>query len=249
MRSIIMFAAAAFLSVSALVGFVPHTASAADELDEKRVMEIVEKMLRERPEIIVEALTAYQEKQELAKKERQQEMLSSNADALFKRQGDPFIGNANAKVTIVEFFDYRCGYCKRVLNDVVAVIQANPDVKIVFKEFPILGEASVLATQVSLAVNAVAPAKYGEFHKKVMSGRGSVDKASLLRIASALGIDTAAVEAKMESGEILTAIRENYQLAEKLGIRGTPAFVVGDQVVPGAVDRATLEKLIAEQRG
>lgn len=249
MRSIVAIAASAFLLVSALVGIVPATASAADELDEKRVMEIVEKMLRERPEIIVDALTAYQEKQELAKKERQQEMLNSYADTLFSKKGDPFIGNANGKVTIVEFFDYRCGYCKRVLNDVVAVMKANADVKIVFKEFPILGDASMLVTRVSLAVNAVAPAKYGEFHKKVMGGRGSVDKASLLHIASALGIDTAAVEVAMESDDVSTAIRDNYLLAEQLGIRGTPAFVIGDQVVPGAIDRATLEKLIAGQRG
>ena len=249
MRRILAITAAAFLAVSALVGLAPTTASAADELSEKRVMEIVEKMLREQPEIIVEALTAYQAKQELEEKERQREMLSSNNRNLYNRPGDPFIGNPDAKITVVEFFDYRCGYCKRVLKDVVALTEANPDIKVVFKEFPILGDASVLASRISLAVNEVAPAKYAEFHKKVMGGRGAVNKASLLRIADALGIDTAAVEAAMEAKAVSSAIRENYELAEQLGIRGTPAFVVGDQVIPGAVDRATLEKLIAQQRG
>ncbi len=249
MPSIMVIAAAAFLVFAASVGLTPAPTSASDELDEKRVMEIVEKMLRERPEIIVEALAAYQAKQELAEKERQKAMLSSSNKLLFNRPGDPFIGNPDAKITIVEFFDYRCGYCKRVLKDVVAIADANPDIKVVFKEFPILGDASVVASRISLAINEVAPAKYGEFHKKVMSGRGAINKALLLRIAAALGIDTTAVEAQMESKAVSAAIRDTYQLAEQLGIRGTPAFVVGDQVVPGAIDRATLEKLIAEQRG
>lgn len=248
MRGILAMSVAALIALSAAIGFTPSPA-AADDMDEQRVREIVEQLLRERPELIVDAITAYQEKQELAKQAAQRDALSVRSKDLFERPGDPFIGNPNAAITVVEFFDYRCGYCKRVLKDVVAVAEANDDVKVVFKEFPILGEASVIASRVSLAVNMVAPQKYGEFHKKAMSGRGSYSESSLLQLAEAMGIDSAAVKAKIDSDEVNSAIRANYELAEQLGIRGTPAFVVGDQVVPGAISRSALEQLIKEQRG
>lgn len=248
MRSILAMSAAALIALSAAIGFAPSPA-AADDMDEQRVREIVEQLLRERPELIVEAITAYQEKQELAKQAAQRNALSSRAQDLFNRPGDPFIGNPNAAITLVEFFDYRCGYCKRVLNDVAAVAEANGDVKVVFKEFPILGEASVMASRVSLAVNLVAPQKYGEFHKKVLGGRGTYTESALLQLADAMGIDSAAVKAKIGSDEVNSAIRANYELAEQLGIRGTPAFVIGDQVVPGAISRSALEELVKQQRG
>lgn len=248
MRGILAMSVAALIALSAAIGFMPSP-TMADDMDEQRVREIVEQLLRERPEIIVEAITAYQEEQELAKQTAQRDALSARAKELFEQPGDPFIGNPDAAITVVEFFDYRCGYCKRVLNDVVAVAAAHNDVKVVFKEFPILGEASVIASRVSLAVNMVAPQKYGEFHKKVMSGRGSYTESSLLQLADAMGIDPDAVRAKIDSDEVNSAIRSNYELAEQLGIRGTPAFVVGDQVVPGAISRSALEQLIQQQRG
>ena len=241
-------AAAAALALAAVLAWPPHPA-AADEVDEKRIVEIVEKLLRERPELVVEALTAYQERQELAKQTRQKEALSANRAVLFDRDGDPFIGDPDAKVTVVEFFDYRCGYCKRVLNDVVDLVRDNDDVKVVFKEFPILGEASVLASQVALAVHLVAPKKYGEFHKRLMGSRGSFSEESLLQLADALGVDADAVKARMDDDEVQNALRSNYELAQQLGINGTPAFVIGDQIVPGAVSRQTLDRLVEEQRG
>lgn len=248
MRAIMAVSVAALIALSAVIGFTPAPA-AADEMSEQRVREIVEQLLRERPELIVEAITAYQEKQELAKQAAQRNALSARAKDLFERPGDPFIGNPDAPITLVEFFDYRCGYCKRVLDDVEAVAAANDDVKVVFKEFPILGDASVVASHVSLAVNLVAPLKYGEFHKKAMRGRGGYTERSLLQLADAMGIDSAAVKAKIGSDEVNDAIRANYELAKQLGIRGTPAFVIGDQVVPGAVSRGALEKLIEQERG
>jgi protein-disulfide isomerase len=249
MRAMVAVVAGGAMALAIAASALPGSALAADPAEEMRIVEIVEKLLRERPELVVEALTAYQARQEQAEQLRQKEMLAVNSDNLFDRPGDPFIGNPKGTVTLVEFFDYRCGYCKRVTGDVAALVESNKDLKIVFKEFPILGDPSVLASRVSLAVNLVAPEKYGEFHKKLMTGRGGYDQASLLKLAAALGIDAAAVEAKLDDKAVTTAIAENYQLAEQLGIRGTPAFVIGDRVVPGAADRATLERLIREARG
>ena len=248
MRNFVTRTVAAAIALGATV-FSGAAPAAADNLDEQRVREIVEQMLRERPEIIVEALTAYQAKQELEKEQRQRDALAAKSRDLFHRAGDPFVGNADAPITVVEFFDYRCGYCKRVLNDVMAVASENDDVKVVFKEFPILGEASVMATRVSLAVNIVAPEKYAEFHKRAMGGRGSYNEESLLQLVDALGISPDEVKAQMDSAEVNASIRANYELAEQLGIRGTPAFVIGDQVVPGAISRSALQKLIEQQRG
>ena len=248
MRGFLAMSLAAFVALSTMAG-LSLPAAAADEMSEERVRQIVEQLLRERPEIIVEAITAYQQQQELAQQAAQRDALSARAKDLYERPGDPFIGNPDAPITLVEFFDYRCGYCKRVLNDVVAVVEANDDVKVVFKEFPILGEASVIASRVALAVNLVAPEKYGEFHKKAMSGRGSYSESALLQLADAMGIDAAAVKAKINSDEVSAAIIANHELAEQLGIRGTPAFVIGDQVIPGAISRSALEQLIKQQRG
>jgi protein-disulfide isomerase len=247
LRSAIATVALSAGVVLALAGTPMQQARAAD-LSEKQIGAILEKLLLERPEIIVWALESYQQKQETEQQRQQREQLSSRSGELFTKDGDPFIGNPNGKIILVEFFDYRCGYCKRVVGDVVALTKSNKDLKVVFKELPILGDPSVVATRVSLAVNLVAPEKYGEFHKAVMLSRGAVDQASLLRVAARMGIDSDAVKAKLEARQVATAIRENYELADQLGIRGTPAFVIGDQVIPGAADKATLERLIQEQR-
>ena len=248
MRSI-RFSALAAVMVSGSLLLSPIQAVNADELDEKRIGEIIEKVLMERPEIIVQALEAYQAKQKLVEESRQKAQVVAQADALFTKAGDPFVGNPNGAVTVVEFFDYRCGYCKRVHDDVMALVNENDDVKVVYKEFPILGEASMVAARISLAVNRVAPAKYGEFHTAVMKNRGSLSQDDLFALAEQMGIDTGAVEREMASDDVMGIIRDNYRLAEALGIRGTPAFVVGDQIIPGAASKDALNRLIEQSRG
>ena len=248
MRSI-RFSALAAVMVSGSLLLSPIQAVNADELDEKRIGEIIEKVLMERPEIIVQALEAYQAKQKLVEESRPKAQVGAQADALCTKADDPFVGNPNGAVTVVEFFDYRCGYCKRVHDDVMALVNENDDVKVVYKEFPILGEASMVAARISLAVNRVAPAKYGEFHTAVMKNRGSLSQDDLFALAEQMGIDTGAVEREMASDDVMGIIRDNYRLAEALGIRGTPAFVVGDQIIPGAASKDALNRLIEQSRG
>lgn len=249
MRNLKAMAIAMLLALAPAAGILTTPALAAEPMDEERVRAIVEQLLRERPEIVVDALTAYRDRQERAEQERQQEALSAKKGEIFDKPGDPFIGDADAPITVVEFFDYRCGYCKRVLDTVVGVVADNRDVKVVFKEFPILGEASVLASRASLAVNLVAPEKYAEFHKRLMGSRGTYTEESLLQLADAMGIDVAAVKEAMNGATVTAMLQANYELAQQLGINGTPAFVVGGQVVPGAISRSALDKLIEDARG
>ena len=246
----VIIAAVALVSVLALTAAVNLVSfqAQADNLDEAAVVRIVEQLLQERPELVVRALQTYREREEAREAAQQKRQLSARQEELYANADDPIIGNPNGSIILVEFFDYRCGYCKRSLNTVLALAQKHKDLKIVFKEFPILGEDSVAAARVSLAVQQLDPAKYGEFHTKLMRHRGRMDKATLIGMTADMGLDAGAVEQAMNSNEVTATIRANHELAESLGINGTPAFAIGEQVVPGAVSQEVLEKLIEEQR-
>lgn len=241
------FVAIAITALALLLPLAP--ASASDVLDEARIEAILTKLLQEKPDIVIDAIRAYQAREEQAKLSAQREQLAAKKGALLGNQSDPFIGNPNAKITVVEFFDYRCGYCKRALQTVLDLVARNKDVRVVFKEFPILGEDSMTATRVSLAVHQIAPQHYKAFHEKTMRFRGAMKEAALVKIAADLGVNTAALKNAMKDPAIKKSIEANYELAEALNIRGTPAFVVGEEVVPGAVGLDTLEAMIAKLRG
>lgn len=240
-----LFAAALILLTAASMT-VPQTAQAASEAE---IESVLRKLLQEEPEIVIDAIRAYQARQEAEEEDRQRQQVAGQQDALKGNPGDPVIGNPDGKVTVVEFFDYRCGYCKRALQSVLDLVEGNPDVRVVFKEFPILGEESVVASRVSLAVNKAAPESFRDFHERLMRHRGAMDRATLLKLAEEAGASADAVEKALQDPEIEETIRKNYELAEALGIRGTPAFVIGDKVLPGAVGLPTLEQLVAQQRG
>ena len=151
---------------------------------------------------------------------------------------------------MVEFFDYNCGYCKRALPDMVELLKTNPNLKFILKEFPVLGEGSVEAARVAVAVRMqdASGKKYLEFHQKLLGGRGPADKAHALAAAKDLGFDMARIEKDMNSDEAKETIDENLKLADAIGVSGTPTYVVGNEVVVGAVGLDTLkEKLAAEQ--
>lgn len=238
--------AAAIFLLTAVSTPVPSYAEAVSEAE---VEAVLRKLLEEKPEIVIDAIRTYQAREEAAKEDRQREQVAGQQDALNGNPGDPVIGNPDGKITVVEFFDYRCGYCKRALQTVLDLVEGNPDVRVVFKEFPILGEDSMTASRVSLAVHKAAPQSFRDFHERLMRHRGPMDQTSLLKLAGKAGASAAAVEEALGDPEIERTIRSNYELAEALGIRGTPAFVIGAKVVPGAVSLSTLEEMVADQRG
>jgi protein-disulfide isomerase len=221
--------------------------SQAEGITEEEVKKIISQYIKQNPQEIIDSLTQHQISQQREQEQNAQANLKQNLDEIKNNPVDPIAGNPQGDVTVVEFFDYSCGYCKKIMPYIAEIIKTDPNVKVVFKELPILGPNSFIAAQASLAVNMIAPDKYFDYHAKLMSTRVS-SKASVLKIADELGIDSSKVEEKMSSQEVQSIIAANKKLAEEVGIRGTPAIVIGEQLYPGAIDLATFQKEIARVR-
>ena len=224
----------------------PAAAQSIGPSDRAEIEMIVREYLREHPEIIVESLEILQAREEAEAAELQRLQLVERADEIFNAPRTPVLGNPEGDVTLVEFFDYQCGYCKRVLDVVFDLKEQDSNLRVVFKEFPILGPASVTAARASLA--SQEQGLYAEFHHELMAYRGTMSDEIIFRLAEDVGLDVDQLRADMESPEISAEIAANLSLAQALGIRGTPAFVIGDRVVPGAVSGDVLERLIAQER-
>ena len=149
-------------------------------------------------------------------------------------------------MTIVEFFDYRCPYCKQVVGALTQLLNDDRKLRLVFKEFPILGPDSVVAARAALAAHVQG--KYHAMHEALMRARGTLDETTVLKIATSVGLDATRLQSDMNKPEIAASLDRNHRLARDLAINGTPAFVIGNHVVPGAVDLETLKKLVAEAR-
>jgi protein-disulfide isomerase len=198
------------------------------------------------PAVVVEALEHMQARQQASERNRAQQALAEKRDALVAAAGDPTIGPDDASVTIVEFFDYQCPYCKQVTDGLLALAAEDDDLRIVFKEFPILGEASVLASRAALA--AAKQGKYAEFHVALMNQRGGLSMAGIDQVAQTLGLDLDQLHRDMDAPDVAAIVQANYRLAQAIGVTGTPAFIIGDQLIPGAVEPARLRSLIEQQR-
>jgi protein-disulfide isomerase len=203
-------------------------------LDEKKIVDVVHDYLTKNPEILVEMTTELDKRQQEQQAEQQQNVISDNADALFRSPLSYATGNSSGDVTVVEFFDYNCGFCRRALPDLVKLVDSDDKVKVVFKELPIFGEESEGAAKVALA--AGKQGKYFEMHQKLFSEPGKADKDKGLRIAAELGLDVPQLEKDMEDPSIQQALDEAKDLAQKLGLQGTPLYLIGDRIVPGAPD-------------
>ena len=238
------------LLLAALVGAFGADRSLADdaaELPVDRVEEIVRDYLMREPEIIYQALEELQRRQAAEQAERQQQMLLSRRDDLENDPATPIAGNPDGDVALVEFFDYRCGYCRRVLSSMQALMDEDDNLKVVFKELPVLGDDSVRAARAALASRVQDEGLYLDFHVALMTAR-DLSIAGIRSLAGDIGLDPDQLEQDMNSDEISAAIDANYELASALGIEGTPAFVIGDTLVPGAVDKSRLAALIQEAR-
>jgi len=177
-------------------------------------------------------------------------LVRSNAPAIFASAHQVTLGNPDGDVTMVEFFDYNCGFCKRALPDMVDLMKADPRLKVVLKEFPILSPGSLEAAKVAIAVRMQdkGGARYLAFHQKLLSGQGPANKANALAVAQSLGFDAARIEQDLESDEVKQTLEESQRLARTLGINGTPSYVIGDTVVVGAVGIAALTDKVRTAR-
>ena len=222
-------------------------ADEADALPTEQIEEIVRDYLMREPEIIYQALEELQRRQAAEQEERQKEMLVSRKDDLVNDPATPVAGNPDGDVALVEFFDYRCGFCRRVLSSMQALMDEDDNLKVVFKELPVLGEDSVRAARAALASQQQDKSLYLDFHLALMSA-DDLSADGIAAIAADIGLDADQLAVDMESDEVSAAIDANYQLASALGIEGTPAFVIGENLVPGAVDKERLTALIEEAR-
>jgi protein-disulfide isomerase len=188
--------------------------------------------LTKNPEILVKMRAELNRRQQEEKAAQRQEAISDNANALLRSDKAPFVGNPNGDVTVVEFFDYNCGYCGRAMPAVVKLLENDDKVKVVFKEFPIFGDDSGDAAKGALA--AAKQDKYFDMHQKLFSDPGKANKDKVLGIAKAIGLDVSRLEKDMESEDVQAALDEVQGLAQKLGIRGTPMYLIGDRIIGGA---------------
>jgi protein-disulfide isomerase len=200
------------------------------------------------PEVLLESLHLYQAQQEEAERREGAAALTSGREQLERDPASPSVGDASGDVTIVEFFDYNCGYCKQVFSSVREILRSDKRIRYVFKEFPILGADSVTAARAALAVWRLAPEKYLDFHGALMTGRGPLNEDRILRTAGELGLDPEKVRSGMSDPAIDEALRSNLELGRRMRVNGTPAFVIGGRLVPGAVSLTQLKDLIAEAR-
>jgi protein-disulfide isomerase len=223
----------------------PPMSTGPAELDpfEQRVREY----LLRNPEVILEALQLLEERQRAAEAENVKRVVAERSEEILNDPDAPVGGNPAGDVTLVEFFDYNCPYCRRVAPTVVELEEADPDLRIVYKEFPILGPGSEFAARAALA--ARKQGKYVPFHNALMRATDQVTEQTVIEIAREVGLDIERLEQDMRDPAIEEAIARNLRLANALGINGTPSFVIGQEIVPGAADLETLQDLIARARG
>lgn len=238
-------------SVCALVFFLGMTAAAAaDQAAGQRSVEEIEKIVREYllrdPKVILDAVERYRAKAREEQAQRSRAAVREHREEIFADPDSPVGGNPRGDVTVVEFFDYRCGYCRRFAPVLGQIMEQDPQVRVIYKELPILGEESFTAARAALA--ARPQGGYHELHQALMAAEGPLSEQAIMTAARSVGLDTDRLGQDMQAPEILDAIGRNRRLAAALGIEGTPALIVGDQVVGGAVPLDDLKAMIAQSR-
>jgi protein-disulfide isomerase len=233
-------AAAALLMLPA-----PSRADNFSDAQRGEIEKIIKEYLVSHPEVLEEASAELDKRKQAAEAEKAKTAIADHSAPLFNSTHQVTVGNTKGDVTLVEFFDYNCGYCKRALMDLTSIMKDDPKLRVVLKEFPVLGPGSIEAAKVAVAVRMQdSGKKYFDFHLKLLGGRGQADKAHALAAAKEAGFDMARIEKDMASEEVKTSIDENMKLAEALGLNGTPSYVVGSQVVVGAVGLDTLKQKV-----
>ena len=235
---------AGLLALLVLAAGLPVRAEdAAASAEQRRVEQIVHDYILQHPEVLMQALEAAEAKE---KAERNVSLLADKHGPLYSDPTSPVGGNPAGDVTIVEFFDYRCPYCKAVEPALEALLREDGHIRIIYKEFPILGPASVYAAEAALA--ARKQGRYDTFHRAMMASRGTIDEAAVLRVAAAAGLDLQQLKADMAAPDVAAVIKADYALAQALDINGTPAFVIGNELISGALDPAGLRAKVAAAR-
>ncbi|MEQ8394622.1 DsbA family protein [Thalassobaculum sp.] len=238
---------AAALVAGMLVGGAPVGAAEPFTAEQKTAIEaLIRDYILKHPEVLLESVASIEARQKAQKEQAVQAAIAENLTVLERSSGDPVLGNPNGDVTVVEFFDYQCGYCKTMMPPLMELVHGDGNIRLVLKEFPILGPASVVAARASLAANMQG--KYEPFHVTLMGLRGRLSEGAIWQAASEAGLDLDRLKKDMEDPAVTAIIDANYKLAQALQIEGTPAFTVGRVVVPGAAPKEHLAALVKKAR-
>lgn len=233
-------------ALALFAGLSMPAAADFDGKDKEAIEKIVRQYILENPEIIAEAIENLRERERLAQEQAQRHALQMSRAQLYDNPLTPEYGNPKGDAVVVEFFDYQCGYCKRVFPTFMNVIESDKNIRVIWKELPILGPVSRFAARAAMAADRQD--KYFEYHVALMQMRGRLTEKRVMETAKSVGLDMKRLIQDMGAPEIDRYLDETLQLAEALGINGTPAFLIGDRVVPGAVDEDQLRAIIAESR-
>src|SRR5438067_10186060 len=239
----------AALLAAAMIAAIPLRALPGADFspDQRKAIEaIIHDYLTKNPDVLLDALQAAEDKMKGDAKDKVAQALSTRRREIFEDPDTPIAGNPNGDVSLVEFFDYRCPYCKQVEPSLEALLSEDRQLRLVYKEFPVLGPESVTASKAALA--ARKQGKYDAFHRALMVLKGQINDTAVFKTAESVGLDVDRLKRDMAAPEITRALKANTELADALDIRGTPGFVVGNEIVPGAIDLASLKQLIATAR-
>lgn len=218
----------------------------ADEMSEARIKELVLETIRENPGIVLEAVQIIEQRKQERQAANAKLVLSDNRSLLENDPNAPVLGNPDGDVTVVEFFDYNCPYCRRAKPHIETLLEEDPNVRLVYREWPILGEGSVFAARAALASREQG--KYEEFHWALMGMQGRAEEASVMRIAEEIGLDVARLRQDMQAPEIDSHLARSMEMSQALGFNGTPSFVIGDALVPGVIEADEMIRLVQDAR-
>jgi protein-disulfide isomerase len=241
--------AAALLGALTLAPAAMAQSAVFNEQQKQAIGEIVKDYLIKNPEVLTEVIAELEKRQTEAQQASQARAVKETQQSLLNASHSYVVGNPSGDITLVEFFDYNCGYCKKALADVQTLMKSDPKLRVVLKDFPVLGPDSVEASRVALAVkNQLQGQKLLDYHVKVMDSRGRVNAERAVAVAREMGVDVARLQKDMEGAEVRNALQENMALGDRLSLTGTPAFVIGETVIPGAVGIDPLKQVIANVR-
>ena len=232
----------------ALLASAPAHAQEFSDTQKKEIGDTVREYLVANPEVLLEAMAALESKRAAQTRDQQKVAIAGAKDTLYAAPEGATLGNPEGDVTLVEFFDYNCGYCKRAHADMNALLESDPNLRVVLHEIPVLGPESVAASKVSLAFRNLHPTQYGAFQSQLLMSRSTADEARAITVAKELGADETALRAAMADPAIEAELDSAAQLAMALQISGTPSYVIGDEMVPGAVGADALAARIANMR-
>jgi protein-disulfide isomerase len=233
---------------------VPETTTATSEAkmteaERKAFRDEVRAYLLDNPEVLIEAMDVLQQREEAAALARDTQYLALNKDLVFANENDWVGGNPQGDITLVEFMDYRCGYCRQAYAEIEELVKIDGKIRFVVKEFPILGDASMLSAQFAIALRQLhGDEAYAKAHDALMTLRGEPNPETLTRLAKDMGYEAKPIFDRMKAPEVMAVIQANYLMAEQLEITGTPAFIMGDTVMRGYAPLEAMRDFVAEER-